>query len=369
MRITFLCPPFDLTGGQRVVAIYAERLQKRGHRVFVVCPPRPKPSVREIARSLLFHRKWPVRATASHLDGTDVERRVLDRPRPVTDADVPDADVVIATWWETAEWVTALALSKGAKVYFLQHHEVFEHLPAERAGATWRLPLKKIVVAQWLADLARDRYGDTDARLVPNAVDPDLFHAPPRGKNKVPVVGTMYTTVQFKACDISLEAVRIASAQLPGLRLVAFGSVPVDPLYPLPEGAEFHYRPPQDQIRELYAQCDAWLFSSRTEGFGLPILEAMACRTPVIGTPAGAAPELISQGGGCLVKPDDPADMAAAIVQVCSQSDADWRGMSDAAYSTATKYTWDDATDLFEQALMAAAGQAPSAERGEKKPD
>jgi len=44
----------------------------------------------------------------------------------------------------------------------------------------------------------------------------------------------------------------------------------------------------------------------------LPILEAMACRTPVIGTPAGPAPELLGAGGGILVRPEDPADMAMA---------------------------------------------------------
>ena len=69
---------------------------------------------------------------------------------------------------------------------------------------------------------------------------------------------------------------------------------------PLPRDTEFHLRPPQDRIRDIYSKCDAWLFGSRSEGFGLPILEAMACRTPVIGTPAGAAPELLGDGRGIL---------------------------------------------------------------------
>ncbi len=105
----------------------------------------------------------------------------------------------------------------------------------------------------------------------------------------------------------------------------------------------------------LYASCDAWLFASRCEGFGLPILEAMACRTPVIGTPVGAAPELLAAGGGRLVAPQDPAAMARMIVDVARMDDAAWREMSRQAHHTASGYTWDDATDAFEAALRRAA--------------
>ena len=56
----------------------------------------------------------------------------------------------MATWWETAEWVARYPASKGAKAYFIQHHEVHEGLPADRVNATWRLPMHKIVIANWL---------------------------------------------------------------------------------------------------------------------------------------------------------------------------------------------------------------------------
>ena len=357
MKITILSPPFNLTGGHRVKAIYAQKLHERGHDVTVIATGKPKPSWREVARSLVLDRAWP-RCSAvehSHFDEVDAECRILDHPGPITDADVPDADVVVATWWETAEWAASLSPSKGAKVYFIQHHEVWPYLPVGRVEATWRLPMQKIVVAAWLAEVARERYDDDDALLVPNAVDRGRFHAPPRGKNAVPTVGLMYSTVHFKGCDVILEAFRIAAGRIPGLRLVAFGDLDVDhDRLPLPEGAEFHLHPAQDDLRRHYASCDAWLFGSRDEGFGLPILEAMACRTPVIGTPVGAAPELIGQGGGYLVRPEDPEDMADAIGRIVALPDDRWRAMSDIAHDTAGRSTWDDATDRFEAALIRA---------------
>jgi glycosyltransferase involved in cell wall biosynthesis len=355
MKITILSPPFNLSGGHRVKAIYAQKLHERGHEVAVIASGTPKPTWRHIARSLVRDRAWPRGhgSNSTHFDAIDAECRMLDHPGPITDSDVPDADVVVATWWETAEWVASLSPSKGVKVYFIQHHEVWPYLPVERVKATWRLPMQKVVVAAWLAEIARDRYGDDGAVLVPNAVDLDRFHAPPRGKAVAPTVGLMYSTAHFKGCGVSLEAFRIAAGRIPGLRLVAFGADEVDrDRLPLPEGTEFHVRPAQDDLRRRYASCDAWLFGSRDEGFGLPILEAMACRTPVIGTPVGAAPELIGRGGGCLVRPEDPEDMAAAIGRIMALPDDRWRAMSDIAYDTASRYTWDDAADRFEAALI-----------------
>jgi glycosyltransferase involved in cell wall biosynthesis len=127
---------------------------------------------------------------------------------------------------------------------------------------------------------------------------------------------------------------------------------------PLPKDAEFHLRAPESKLKELYGKCDVWLFGTRKEGFGLPILEAMACRTPVVGTPAGAAPELLEGGGGILVPMENPRAMADAILKVVSMPSPDWRALSDAAYATASRYTWDDATDQFEDALKRAAEHA-----------
>ena len=286
------------------MAIYADRLRRRGHQVVVVSTPIPVASLKGRIKSVLKGQKWPTTDPGpSHLDEFDIDHRVINVYRPVNDRDVPDGDIVIATWWETAEWVAQLSPCKGVKVYLIQDHEIFPHLPVERVAATWCLPLHKIVVSQWLADLAQTQYGDSDVSLIPNAVDHQLFWAPPRRKQTVPAVGVLYTTTVRKSCGLALRAFALASDRFPELRLVAFGAYEPESDLPLPRGVEFHLRPPQAKLREIYAQCDAWLFSSRTEGFGLPILEAMACRTPVIATPAGAAPEILKDGGGILVTP------------------------------------------------------------------
>src|SRR5689334_14829216 len=105
MRITFVLPTANMSGGSRVAATYAKQLTRLGHSVRVISSPyRPVSTVSKV-KSWLRGNGWPIDPSSmpSHFNGGDTDHRVLDRARPVTDADVPDGDVVIATWWETAE--------------------------------------------------------------------------------------------------------------------------------------------------------------------------------------------------------------------------------------------------------------------------
>jgi len=361
MKITFVLPHAGLAGGIRVVAIYADRLKKHGHDVFVVSQPLSRPTLKEQVRSILRGKGWipTPKFKKSHLDliASDVPHRILERSRAVVDTDVPDADVVIATWWETAEWVAKLSPSKGAKVYFIQHYEIFEYLPVDRVKATWNLPFHKITVAPWLVDIAQKEYNDRDVSLVPNSVDFKDFYAEPRSKQPVPTVGLTYAPVYWKGSDIIFRAVEIARQHIPNLKVLAFGEHVLEEPYSKLKNVTYYRLSNQETIREIYASCDAWMFGSRTEGFGLPILEAMACRTPVIGVPSGIAPELLADGAGILVKPEDPEDMAQAIVAICHLSNEDWQKLSDTAYRKVSNYTWEDATTLFEAALSYAIAQ------------
>jgi glycosyltransferase involved in cell wall biosynthesis len=354
MRVTFVLAGADLSGGNRVISIYADRLQRRGHQVTIVSRVRRTVTLKAKARAFLRRQPIPVNRASwpSHFDSlSGIEHRQIKEYRAITADDVPDADVVIATWWETAEWVAGFPESKGAKAYFIQHYEAHPGQDVQRVEATWRLPMHKIIIAQWLVDIAREKFGDTDVSLVPNAVDLEQFNAEPRGKQAKPTVGLMYSIVPFKGYDVSFKAIELTRATISDLRVVSFGNrKPVRGL-PLPAGTDYTMQPAQERIREIYSRCDVWLVGSRSEGFGLPILEAMACRTPVIATPTGAAPELIAGGGGVLVPFEDPQAMAREIGRIVKMPQQQWRSMSDAAHATASRYTWEDATNLFEAAI------------------
>ncbi|MDB4984858.1 MAG: glycosyl transferase group 1 [Myxococcaceae bacterium] len=368
MRITFVVAGgFNLSGGDRVISIYAERLQKRGHDVFVITPLYPPPPLGKQIRSVLRGRGIipKVLPGPSHFDNSPVPHKRLDRFRPIVDSDLPDADVVISTWYLTAEWVAKLSPRKGAKACFLQHYEVFAYTPKKRVDATWRLPLHKIAIARWLVDLARDQFGDREVSLVPNSVDTEQFHAPPRERYDVPTVGMLYNHAPWKGVPVCVAALDQVRKEFPNLKLVTFGATDVMPEAPLPDYATHHISPAQDKIKDIYAQCDVWLCGSTSEGFNLPALEAMACRCPVVSTAAGGPIDFIKDGvNGYLVPVNDVDGLADRMKKVLRLQNADWKKMSDGAYDTATSYTWDDATDLFEAALERAIERTKRGELG-----
>jgi glycosyltransferase involved in cell wall biosynthesis len=75
------------------------------------------------------------------------------------------------------------------------------------------------------------------------------------------------------------------------------------------------------ELPKLYAGAAAFLYPGIYEGFGLPILEAMACGTPVVTSTTGAAPE-IAGGAAVLADPFDVASIADALEQATTPEEA-----------------------------------------------
>jgi len=354
LKITFVVPALNVTGGLRVISIYARLLSEKGHSVTVVSPSEKKPTFKEVIKSFL---KWKNYEFKSGFDDTFFKKANYDlkivKNMPLTLEDIPDADIIISTFWNTAEWVATFPEKKGKKVYFIQGYEVHPWLPIERVEATFSMPFKIIVVAQWLEDILRNKYYLDDVSIVGNGVDQEQFFSKPRLKNKVFTVGVMYADeLSPKGCDTSIASFIKAQDIIPNIKLVAFAKhLPVESL-PLPKGSAFYLEPEQDEIRSIYGQCDVWLFGSRNEGFGLPILEAMACRTPVIGTRAGAAPELLESGAGYLIDIDDVDAMATAITEMALMSNEEWQVLSKQALVVAQNNSWAVKVDELEKVLL-----------------
>ncbi len=75
----------------------------------------------------------------------------------------------------------------------------------------------------------------------------------------------------------------------------------------------------EQERRWLLEHAEAFVLASHYEGFGLPVLEAMAYRCPVICTTAGALPEVAGEAAA-LVEPRDPDGLASAILKVLGDS-------------------------------------------------
>lgn len=357
MKITFLkAGGWGKAGGDRVIAIHAENLQRLGHDVTVVAVPPPPPALRHRIRDALLGRTAP-KPSSILFDGRSFRRILLNRFRLPTDADLPDADILVTTWFETAEWAQRLSPAKGRRVSFIQGYEAFDFIPVDRLDATWRLPQPKITISKWLFALAHDKFGQDDVFLVPNSVDRAQFVVPDKARNVVPTIGFLYHTLYSKGVDTCLAAVeRIAAHQAAlGKRLdiVTFGHGAFAPDLPANVGHRHVDNPPQGSIKDIYAQCDVWMCGSASEGFHLPPLEAMACGCPVVSTMVGGPLDIVVDGhNGYLVPIGDVDRLAAAVETVLDLDDAAWSRMSREAAATGADYSWEEASRRFEACLL-----------------
>lgn len=355
MRITFVVPTLNFNGGLRVIAVYADYLSRFGHDVTVVSPGKPTPTVKQRIKSFIKRQPWDGDKNFStvYFDSLDINLKILDKSRPVMASDLPDADIVIATWWETAHWVNAMPMRTGKKVYFMQDYGCVPGQPLKEIQDTWLLPFYIITISKWLMKLIEGHTKNAkDVTLVSNGIDLSVFKTPERNKSHQPTVGFLYTDAPQKGAKLMLSAFIKAKETVQDLRLVMFGSKELPSDIENITDVTYHRKVSDEEIVNIYTSCDVWLFGSKREGFGLPILEAMACRTPVIATNAGAAEELVNRSSGALLTSDRVDEMASKIVEIVTLNNESWMDLSAGAYSVAEKHSWQTAASKFENTLQ-----------------
>jgi alpha-1,3-rhamnosyl/mannosyltransferase len=107
----------------------------------------------------------------------------------------------------------------------------------------------------------------------------------------------------------------------------------------------------------LYANAVALTFPSRFEGFGMPVLEAMGHRCPVIAADATALPEVVG-GAGLLVDPDDDAAWTAAMLELLGDETRRGQLADAAAARVAEHFQWRASAErLHETYLRVAASR------------
>jgi glycosyltransferase involved in cell wall biosynthesis len=107
----------------------------------------------------------------------------------------------------------------------------------------------------------------------------------------------------------------------------------------LEEKVQFPGRVTEEEKIALYSIADVFVYPSFSEGFGIPVLEAMACGTPVITSNIPALAE-IAQGTALLIDPYSVESIANAMQRVLHNTE-ERMGMVEKGYKIAAKYTWE----------------------------
>jgi glycosyltransferase involved in cell wall biosynthesis len=163
-------------------------------------------------------------------------------------------------------------------------------------------------------------------RVIPHGVESPFTPDGPAAEGEyVLAVGTLEPR---KNLERIAEAASRAGVELRVVGATGWGAVDVDSLGFVND----------ERLAELYRGAACLVYPSLYEGFGLPVLEAMACGTPVV-TSTGSAPGELANGAAVLVDPLDVEAIAAGIGEATRRHEE----LRAAGLRRAQGYTWEAA--------------------------
>ncbi len=209
-----------------------------------------------------------------------------------------------------------------------------------------RIP--KIVVASYLVKMIRDLSGQNAIAIVPNGVDIDEYY-PSFPDEDRDGIGTVYNSEFAKDPDTIRKVLSKINKIHPSIPQYVFGQ-DKKPKY---LGHLNYFRLPSVSLsRDLYSKSRVWFVASRSEGFSMPILEAMACGCVVVSTNCGGPSDIISNGkNGFLVDVGNVDEIVDRVDILLGNSDL-WEKMRSNSLETAKKFSWDNTCEMFEDALF-----------------
>jgi glycosyltransferase involved in cell wall biosynthesis len=350
VRVTFVLPGSGHipVGGFKVVYEYANHLSTRGHQVSVV-----HTALFDREASALARLKATVRFVQRRLDGSyrpawfalNPEVKVLWRATadPKT---FPNADALVATAWQTAEWLRDLPLSKGRGSYLIQHYETWSG-PKARVDATFKLGLHNLAIARWLQDELGSQGADAD--YLPNGLDLAAFgvDVPPETRSTHAMM--LYHEADWKGSADGLKALEQVKHRIPDLTATLFGT-PAPPAH-LPDWIRYEQRPSPERLRSLYNESAVFLATSWTEGWGLPGCEALLCGCALAATDVGGHREYARHRETALLSPPQNPEALAKNVCTLLENSALRLKLAEQGNAFVKTLTWNRATERLEHLL------------------
>lgn len=174
--------------------------------------------------------------------------------------------------------------------------------------------------------------GFHDVKLWPRGVDADLFH--PRAGARLDLPRPIFLTVGRVAVEKNLEA--LLKLDLPGTKVVVGDGPARTALAKAYPDAVFLGARHGEALAEIYAAADVFVFPSRTDTYGLVLLEALASGVPVAAFPAPAPRDVIGEAPvGAL---DEDLRRACLNALQCSRNDC---------RDFALRLTWTESARIF----------------------
>jgi glycosyltransferase involved in cell wall biosynthesis len=363
-------------GGRKYVHEVAREMALMGHRVTVLVPAakeglpiqeqiagytllrypdgNPLQKQKTLQRAFLeLHARNPVSGVVVHFAYTALGYHCL----PVSQQ-IPTLRVFHGPWDKEVEAEGSVSGWKGA---------VAQHLRKQIERYSLCRSRHIVTLSEFMGKDVRERFGQPGAKIsrIPGGVDTRLFS--PGSKQEARrklhlsedafILFCLRRLVHRMGLDRFLEAVALVKPDIPNLQVKIAGKGPQREVLAhqiqtlgLQNCVELTGFVPEEQLPNYYRAADLFVLPTiALEGFGLVILESLACNTPVLGTPVGAIPEVLRHFDPNLVLRDTSADaIAEGILRFYRQHKA---SRPDYRAQVECEFTWQRVTQRLLETL------------------
>jgi glycosyltransferase involved in cell wall biosynthesis len=339
MKIAFILPGRGSSGGVRCISLVAKGLRGRGHLVRLLYR-KPRRDLRDWVRVIqgnIFYRSAP-----------DWIRQF--------DGPVHTFDDLCQFQFDPDEILVAVGMAECAQLGLLdslpnpkvQYLHGSTPLAPQQVDKALSLPSPKIVVASYLKELVESRGRGLDVlAVIHNGIDlGDYFVSVPDSQRDG--VGTIFGLDPVKDPETIFQVLdRLAKVE-PDVPVRVF-STERRPKQ-IPSGSYLRH-PTLGQAREIYSRSLVWIVGSRSEGFSMPVLEAMACGCVVVATDCGGPKDVIEDGVNGFLVPVGDVDAIVSRVRLLLQNAALRKQMQRRALETVQRFTWNKCVNELEGTL------------------
>jgi glycosyltransferase involved in cell wall biosynthesis len=305
MHITYVTEDTELWGGIGVVFQHLELLAGAGHDVFLTTPA---------SRPDWYPLKVPVHVIKS-----------------IEPSLIPDADIIVIASWRIVKKI--VESKKGIPVYLCQGYEAsLKELAAfqSKIDEVYSMGLPILTVSRHLSTLIKERFNAV-TYYVGQMVNRKIFY-PLRNPFerfsshfgrplRLLVVGPFEGS--YKNIPTILRGITLANKGLKKpLHLIRVSQFPLSREEEhIIKPDEYHYRVSYDRMGDIYRSSDMLIsLSTDAEGFGLPVLEAMACGVPTILSRIPSHLDFDTPPDYALFVDSQPEALSEAIQKMCDNA-------------------------------------------------
>lgn len=337
MKLVFILPASGRTGGIRSTVVASNILLERGHRVRILYRKSPI-TIRGFYRSIVIPLLY-----RGNYDWLQTFKGKINSFKDIDSCSFEDGEVIIGAGIQTSSLIMDLDSVPNRKLQYLHGENITNPKETDKV---LKSPLPKIVVSSFLKPLI-ESHGSKVLGIIANGVDQREYYNSVNDLDK-DGIGTIYYSHLSKDPATTLAVLERISKQKPHLPIRIFSS------HRRPKTIKrnsFWRLPSVEKVREIYSRSMVWILASRSEGFGIPILEAMACGCAVVATDCGGPRDIINDGkNGFLVEVGNVQQIVDRVLMLISDDNLRERICIEAK-KTVDEFSWDISADQLEKVL------------------